>query len=159
MAEDKPLCADATPIYDALTPEEHLGQTGAIRARGWLLAIDEDSTDGPLDEVSVVLCPANGATAFTVFRATSSLALPDGACLSCDAEPMPIIDGDYQYTVLRCRLVRPDEPDRPDADRLLTVPPELAGRTIQETAADSERLWNTILARAEAFEDTDPADP
>lgn len=156
MTTDDSRSDGATPIYDFLTPEEHLGPDAVIRARGWLLAIAEETTDQPLDSFPLVLCPAQTGDEFTVFRALERVTIPEGACLERVPTVLTAVEGDYQYALLQCRLVPPADVERVPAGDLLTVPPELQGRTIQETPASPPGFWDALVEQQAATDDETP---
>jgi len=159
MPSDDTTADGATPIHEFLTPEEHLGADAAVRSMGWLLAIDDERTGCPLPAYPLVLCPATQGESFTVFRCTRAITIPDGARLAPAADVLTVVDGDYQYNLLQCRLVSPAEAATSSAD-LLTAPPELQGRTIRETAATSPPFWDALVAKQEraATDDASAAD-
>jgi len=150
MTSDNPRSERATPIHEFLTPEERLGPDAVVRSRGWLLAIDDETADQPLDAFPLVLCPTQSGDEFTVFRALERVSIPDGACLERTPTILTVVEGNYQYALLQCRLVSPSDADAVLAERLLTAPPELQGRTIQETQSARPTFWDALVQQQHA---------
>lgn len=147
-----------TPIHEFLQPEENFDEDPIVSSMGWMLAITAGEIEQPLEEYSLILCPATDGETFTVFRATERMQIPDGALLEGSPQITSLTERGYQYNLLRCRLVAPEAIEEIPTENLITFPPELEGKTIQETTSLSESLWESILVIDPFDEAGDAAD-
>lgn len=133
-----------TPLYEWLDPERPVEGDGPAY-EGWVLTVDPDAIERPVDEHRLVLAPATGGDHFSVLKCDEPFPLSADAALCRPADHITVEVGAYRYKLLQCVFLAPDQVDQVSGQQLLSVPPEMADRTVPATGVRDEPLWEVLV--------------